>query len=373
MFGVISTVPGLILGGGDKPQTPNGRPVLLGLTGRVPVKIDPNSKAIKAGDFISPSDLAGHGKKSDKPGHYIGKALESWNPESGKKTINVFLNLGYYGFALNLDEKGTVQESSQAIAQAPTPTNTPTVTPTPEAEVSEREALEKELETIEQDQEVVDALLADSKSLLTNLDNDLDINSLGITALTAANVSVTESLSFGDLTITPEGIASVDQPLRIQPQASQPLEIMAGLVRIDTSGNVAIEGNLDVAGTITTNKLVLSTTDQKPQAESEEPTESESIPSSSIGTATLTAGETSITIQTTALTENSLVYLTPTSSTGNKVLYLKQTTTCIEDNAPTCTPAFTAGIDKTHDTDITFNWWLVDTVSSENNTKTVQE
>ena len=53
-LGIISTKPGQILGDATKQQ---GKPVLLALNGRVPVKVASNSAPIEAGDLLSPLEL----------------------------------------------------------------------------------------------------------------------------------------------------------------------------------------------------------------------------------------------------------------------------------------------------------------------------
>ncbi|MCA9385641.1 hypothetical protein KC717_03260 [Candidatus Dojkabacteria bacterium] len=94
ILGIISTQPGQVIGHEKKES--QGRPVLLALTGRVPVKMDPESEPIEPGDFISVSDsLLGYGKKATQNGITIGKALESWEfkPEDPRDTVMVFVGV----------------------------------------------------------------------------------------------------------------------------------------------------------------------------------------------------------------------------------------------------------------------------------------
>ncbi len=71
-------------------------PMPVALNGRVPVKISANSSPIKVGDYITTSTEEGKGMRALKSGFVIGKALESWTPESGKLGIMVFVEQGFY-------------------------------------------------------------------------------------------------------------------------------------------------------------------------------------------------------------------------------------------------------------------------------------
>jgi hypothetical protein len=95
LLGIISTNPGLVLGSVDGASgQADSRQVAL--TGRVPVKIDPDSAPILIGDFLTASSKPGYAMKATQAGYTVGKALESWMPNSGQSTIDVFVNLGYY-------------------------------------------------------------------------------------------------------------------------------------------------------------------------------------------------------------------------------------------------------------------------------------
>ena len=77
------------------------------------------------------------------------------------------------------------------------------------------------------------------------------------------------------------------------------------------------------------------------------------------GNATLKTPNTELTISSPYVTANSLVYLTPTTNTDNKVLFVKAKDSC-QNSTPTCTPSFTVGIDALASTDISFNWWIIE-------------
>ncbi len=70
-IGVISTKPGVVMGEADGA----GKPVIVGLAGRVPVKVSTKNGDIKPGDYITTSDIPGIGMKATDAGRVIGKAL----------------------------------------------------------------------------------------------------------------------------------------------------------------------------------------------------------------------------------------------------------------------------------------------------------
>ncbi|MBD3363122.1 hypothetical protein GF362_05360 [Candidatus Dojkabacteria bacterium] len=94
LIGVVSTKPAKVIGndGGIK----EGRPVLVALSGRVPVKVVSDSKPIEVGDYVTSSDTSGFAMKADKPGIVIGKALERWDPDKGDDTVMIFVGTAFY-------------------------------------------------------------------------------------------------------------------------------------------------------------------------------------------------------------------------------------------------------------------------------------
>ena len=89
--GVISTDPGVILGGADvNMQGSSTRPVAL--SGRIPTKVNLEGGYIAIGDSIALSSVPGVGKKASGNGDIIGTALEAYTG-NGNGLINVFVNL----------------------------------------------------------------------------------------------------------------------------------------------------------------------------------------------------------------------------------------------------------------------------------------
>ena len=69
------------------------------------------------------------------------------------------------------------------------------------------------------------------------------------------------------------------------------------------------------------------------------------------GKAIIPAGLNQITITNPNVTNYTLVYVTPTSSTQNNVLYVKA-----KDNG-----YFVVGFNQALDADVSFNWWVIET------------
>jgi hypothetical protein len=178
-----------------------------------------------------------------------------------------------------------------------------------------------------------------------------------------------------------------------------PVEIMAGLIKIDTAGNVQIAGNLAVKGKVESSGLTLKDADvQGPtlygdgEAESAnllaiqnsigkdvasinssgsatfstvstqgltiagamEATKSAIVDgiittNATAGSGIIPAGVSEITVKNVNVTDYSLVYVTPTSSTENYVLYVKRK----------AAGEFVVGFTNPIDIDVNFNWWIV--------------
>ncbi len=108
IIGVVSTKPGLLLGGYGIELFEDARKVPVALSGRVPVKISDEGGAVKIGDRIGLSSLAGVGLKATTSGVTVGIALENFGPANSTTSVLlsygrtvktgkvlVFVNLGY--------------------------------------------------------------------------------------------------------------------------------------------------------------------------------------------------------------------------------------------------------------------------------------
>jgi len=119
---------------------------------------------------------------------------------------------------------------------------------------------------------------------------------------------------------------------------------------------VVIAGDLEIQG-----KIILGAASQK---DGEEETQDQPEADATTGKAKILAGETAIVIANNNVTENSLIYITPTSKTGGQVLYLDgqraEDETNPDDPEETLPRGFTVAIEKAVEEELEFNWFVVD-------------
>ena len=228
-----------------------------------------------------------------------------------------------------------------------------TTTDTSNATMS-REEIEKILHQAEEEIK----LLAESKDWNINTATDsaspvLENLFVSQTAV-ADNLSATTSLAVGsDFFIQNTAIDTLQAPLQLQSLALAPIELMAGKVRIDTEGNVMITGNLYVAGKIEakelkTEKLIIAESIATPSASTLEGIAIET--NATAGKATIPEKTAEITIKNPQIEDYTLVYITPTSSTLNNVLYVKAKGQGF----------FKVGFNEAIGIPVDFNWWVID-------------
>jgi hypothetical protein len=232
-----------------------------------------------------------------------------------------------------------------------------------------------------------------------NLDEISLKNLYATEGIASSSLSVTNSVTIGsDMVIQKltdasgnvfaNSIETVDYPLVIQGAAMQPISLMAGKILIDTEGNVQIQGNLAVTGSITTSSLNLKQkddgnvlsfvdtnnevsgfitasgsaqlkdikADQIKLAKDLNATSSATLAgyviedNASAGKGKIIAGTAEVKIKNSKVNSNSLIYITPTSPTQGYNLYIKS-----QDNGE-----FIVGFENPINSDITFNWWIVE-------------
>jgi hypothetical protein len=470
IIGIISTNAGQTLG----IQKENRR--LLALAGRVPVKIDPTSPVISAGDGITSSETPGMARKASFGDSVIAKAAQSWKPGDGNTLFVIVNNSGSQSsYLASLEDfrllKDLVTGSWQVISEttgdiaknvgifsdlivanikvgiatiselttdklavkiiSPVPGETDIKvqigsTATPSGQFVIQDASGSAVAAIDnmgnatfsgtlyadniksQNIDDIQALLAKVETDQNILKDVVDWNSLTATnsasldQIATADLYVTNQAAINSLSITnslalgsdmifgsDNTLNSLTAPLKIQSLAMAPIELMAGLITIDTKGNVNIAGNLYVAGRINSSGLTLkeseatssatlltlqdingntvSTVDSSGSAQFNNLTTGGlTIASNNLATTSAlingvistnaTAGQgvipsgiSEITIKNPKVTDYTLVYVTPTSSTQNYVLYVKS-----KENGK-----FVVGFTNPIDIDVNFNWWIV--------------
>ncbi|KKS80115.1 MAG: hypothetical protein UV56_C0027G0001, partial [Candidatus Woesebacteria bacterium GW2011_GWC1_43_10b] len=219
---------------------------------------------------------------------------------------------------------------------------------------NEQSITRKEIEEILHKAEEEQKLMAEAKTW--EIDTVPDSQGLGV----SDSLAIIKSFSIGadfviDSSLDPNNqplttINTLSAPLKLQSLALAPIELMAGKVRIDTNGDVTITGNLYVAGKIETKevkteKLIIAEGIATPSGQV---VEGEIETNATAGKATAETSE--ITIKNPNIGDYTLVYITPTSSTQNNVLYVKSK----------ANGYFTVGFTQPIPIDVEFNWWVID-------------
>ena len=178
---------------------------------------------------------------------------------------------------------------------------------------------------------------------------DLIASSIQTTDLYVTGQAALTSLFVTD-NLTAGKIDSLDTPLQIQSLAATPLEIMAGKITVDTDGNTKFLGNVEIAGNLKINNIIVANNIDPMATESATLVEGEVNSNSTAGKAVLTANSEKVRINNNKVSLNTLIYITPITSTQNKVLYVKA-----KDEG-----YFEVGFSDTLDTDVEFNWWIIE-------------
>jgi hypothetical protein len=77
------------------------------------------------------------------------------------------------------------------------------------------------------------------------------------------------------------------------------------------------------------------------------------------GNAILPQNSLEVVIYNEKVTDESLIYVTPTTPTDGETLYVAQKVTCPDEAASGCKPYFKVAIDNAINNDVKFNWWIV--------------
>src|SRR3989344_6259365 len=403
-IGVVSTTPGYVLDDGQMPEPK----VPVALAGRVPVKVASKNGHIYIGDYLASSDIPGVAVRAITAGSVIGTAMENYTDPDPTKVgkVVMFIKNSYLPFApIILAEDGNLSSlgypiSSEAAALslglqgAPstdyspqtTADNQQTATATQSAAVGSSLLAESEIKNLKNRMASVEAQVEDLRNLIVNSSSqsaflqsilaasdaapasdsadfvnnlsNLDIASATISGdlmvlgrTTTTDLGVTGNVSVGLMSIhgldsslnNGNGGASINSvgDLNLQNNQLGGINILAGKVTIDTSGNIKTEGEL------TAKKVNIQNVDHE---------------SASIGSSVIKAGDTSVTISTTAVTDKSKILVTPTTKTGNQVLVVSNKSA--GTGSPPIKSGFTIIIEQPYDRDIKFDWWIVDEVNN---------
>ncbi|KKU63485.1 MAG: Peptidase S8/S53, partial [Candidatus Amesbacteria bacterium GW2011_GWC1_47_15] len=354
MIGVVSAAPGF-LGGVEGPDK-----VLVGIVGQVPVKVDPASAPITPGDHITSSGNPGMAVKADRPGFTLGKALGSWNPGQGQETVMVFLNIAWAdpNQSLAFDESGNMTINGQLTAKEIVARP---VSSEPEIKLTD---LQTSIENLESQIASISAQLASltpqaSSSSAAVIPDDLSIISLNVAtdAVVEGQLKVWGKSLLADTEIA--GDATVSGKLIVTGQTLLSDTVIAGDLFVGTlkfddmlsdissltgllsfNNGVAVMdeyGNFSTAGTVTakevaTEKLtILGASD---------------VTADTIGKVVLAAGLTELTVDTTAVSTASAIFVTPETPVAAAA-------------SATDSGRFTIRIPTPLPNDLKVNWWVI--------------
>ena len=340
LIGVISTNAGQTYG----IKADNRRP--LALAGRVLVKIDPDSEALKAGDSITASAI-GKARKALVGEKAIGTVTEDWTPGvNAKEKVLIMIT---QPFTVTDASQGTVNDSIQTqvsrinnllgISADGTTTSSSILT-------NLQDVLTQITNTINEFKDLIaamgistvkdadgnDVLTFSSKASFLNdvtlrdttVTGELNVGSLNINSLTNG-IEVTGAACGSNQTICEA------QTMYIQKNLSGNIDMMNGKVIVRPNGDV------DVVGVLRAKKVISEEYGVKGT-------------SNTVGTGVLRAGESEVTINTNAVNGNSKIFVTPTNGGTDKTLSIIRRV----DGT-----SFTVGISGTASSDINFDWFLV--------------
>ncbi len=348
LLGVVSDTTGFT--GNDNDNLDKSKYPIVGMLGQIRTKVSTENGPISSGDYLTSSSTPGVAMKATKPGAVVGKALE---PFSGEGVARILAAVSP-GFAdpndilshLAISENGSLINNSPQVLGI---TSGPPIPPTPTTEQSILTLKDQVASLSARLTKLEDNTHPSSQSAILNSSGGLDaspsaslniptplwdsLNSQGLNEkdatisgtlkvfgnTTLANTTIAGDLSVdGTLAVTGKGL-SVIGTLYLQ---NGPLAKLVDLF----NGSVTIDQN----GTITANKYAAS--------------------DKTLGAATLKAGDTSVTISTDAITDKSHVFIAPTTIT-------EKTLTVVNKQIG---HSFDVAIKSADSSDITFDWWIVD-------------
>jgi cytoskeletal protein CcmA (bactofilin family) len=233
--------------------------------------------------------------------------------------------------------------------------NDATISGTLYADVIESERLD-EIEALLAEVEGNQALFAEA----INWSTDTATESATISDVIASNLFVTGNATVTSLfvteNLTAKSLDSIEGTLSLQSLAIAPIEIMAGKIKIDTNGDAVFSGNVTIAGNLELGGNFVVAESVDPAATmSATIIEGQINSNSTAGKAVLVANTTELKIINPKVKLDSLIYVTPVSSTENKVLYVKSKDT----------GEFVIGFNEPITTDVEFNWWIIELKPTE--------
>ena len=347
LVGVVSTNPfSEVLG--DRTFTPDEHRVPVALSGQAPVKVSTENGPVLPGDPLTSSSTPGVGMRATEPGRVIGMALSSYeNPDpTVVGTIIVFVNPSFY-FG-DLTSEGSLADSQQITDNNQLTINNEQIAGINTQEPGVSAGLDQPLTR------------AETENLVRTL-----INEHEATASTGQQTTATSSASptIDEFLIkVPEYLTSVQKVVLQTLEATlvNVNKLVAGVIESLPGKNLTVKlaadsatgqtgslqvtdqnetavvnidagGNLEASGSAIVNKLNLRKE------------------TTSVGTGTILSGASSIVINSTSVTTDSLIFVTATTTTDKTLAVTNK----VAGNS------FTVEIKTPAEADINFNWWIV--------------
>ena len=377
-IGIVSTTAGFI-GNAPHDETQEAQKIVVGLVGQLPVKVTTENGTIQAGDLLTMSTTPGVAMKATKAGITIGRALEDYTNTNSHAVgiVTVVVNISWADPAVQITDNGDLSVNGQ-VAGANTQTNstmlagdTVPVPSTTGVTANQFNNLSTTVATLQLQMASQTAQLAkidDLSNQLADLEKTVNLNQAlaGISTQSAVlgasttsedttiggklsvsgrtllgDVGITGVVNDGLLTIngmdtssaTPAAtINTLSAPLKIQSLAAAGVDFENGKVTIDTNGNLVTQGDI-TAKTVHADKYEATATGE----------------GASTGEAIIPAGQTSIEIKTTAITNTSKVFVT-SEIKGSGQLYVTSKITG---------KSFKVELDNALNKDDKFNWWVL--------------
>ncbi len=404
IIGVISDSAGFI--GNDKEGLDKATHPVVGLLGQIRTKVATESGTIKKGDFLSLSATAGVARKATSGGEVLGTALEDF-PSAGSGQVGgvgkimVLVRPGWYMPDVAMTDQGQVSSTNESqiadlgLPLIASPANNNPASPAPSGSLSDLANRVTKLEervtasgsaavspdlpageagiasssaTSRNDNEIADlnskfltlnskiasleadlALFASGSAVLSQSPAASSAAELGLDKLDAKDVAITRTLSVGGRTtlgdvgitgkmnigllsiegLSENGFATINTtsgPLKLQSDSVNGVDILNGKVVISTNGDIKTQGE------ITVKKVNVDTED---------------VAGASLGTATIVDGETIVSVQTSALTDKSKVFVQAVDS---------PVATAVKK---TGADTFDIKIPAAVNNDLRLNWWIV--------------
>jgi parallel beta-helix repeat protein len=309
-------------------------PQPIALSGRVQVKIASDSPAVSAGDYLTTSgSQPGKAKKATQAGFVVGKALESWNPQSPASTILVYVTNTWadpnrslaFDASGNLFVKGITSATDVSVKTASA--SEPEVTLT---------SLNSRLLSVDTQIASISAQLAglNSASVSASL-AEISVSSLDVLgdATISGQLHVTAQSVLSDTTITGKllvGLLKFDDLSADLSSLSGLLSLQNGAATLTDTGDLTITGTLTAKAVKAEQFQVLGT----------------ATSSASIGKATLPAGTTELTIATSVAATSSAIFVTPDQPVSTSAV-------------ATDSGRFTIRIPSALPNDLNVNWWII--------------